>query len=84
MVHFHIPPKLERKIWHDAKNAISEALECSIFNRNWNQLLRGKPVNQKVILFTNTLLHILRTFIPNKVIECDFCTPSIGGTFSLI
>ena len=34
-----MPPKHERQIWDDAKNAISKALECSIFNLNWNQRL---------------------------------------------
>lgn len=77
MVHYGtpMPPKHERQIWDDAKNAISKALECSIFNLNWNQLLRDKKSNQKVILFINTLLHILRTFIFNKIIECDYLHP---------
>ena len=69
MVHYGtpMPPKLEREMWHE--NGNSKALETSIFNLNWNLLLRDKPVNQKVILFTKILLHVLRTFFPNKIME---------------
>ena len=76
MVHYGtpMPPKLEREMWHE--NGNSKALECNIFNLNWNLLLQDKPVNQKVILFTKILLHILRTFICNKIMELMLYTLS--------
>ena len=67
--------ELEREIQH-YKNANSKALKQIVFNQNWNLLLRDKFVNQKVILFTNMLIHIFRTFIRDKIIECDFIHPS--------
>ena len=70
MIHYGtpIPPKLEREIWH-YKNANSKALKCSVFNLNWNLLLRDKPINKKVILFAKTLLHILRTLFLTELLN---------------
>ena len=66
----YYPPPYPREIWH-YKQANSELIRRAISNFNWDRAFLNTNVNEKVSIFTSTVMNILSNFIPHETIVCD-------------
>ena len=66
----YYPPPCPREIWH-YKQANSELIRRAISNFNWDRAFLNTNVNEKVSIFTSTVLNILSDFILHEAIVCD-------------
>ena len=63
-------PSFEKLIWryyHANVDSISKAIE----GLDWNKPFSNKIIDKKVSVFTETFLHIMNDFFPNKVITIN-------------
>ena len=60
-----LPPPYYREIW-DYKNADTESIQKAISNFDWPKAFRNKNANESCKLLTDTLMVILRNYIPTK------------------
>ena len=60
----------EREVWH-YKLANSECIQRAIANYDWEKAFYNIDVNKKVMLFNETVLNIIRNFIPHEVVTFD-------------
>ena len=66
----YYPPPYPREIWH-YKQANSELIRQAISNFNCDRAFLNTNVNEKVSIFTSTVMNILSNFIPHEAIVCD-------------
>ena len=66
----YYPPPQAREIWH-YKQANTELIRRTITDFNWDRAFLNTNVNEKVSIFSNTILNILSIFIPHETIVCD-------------
>ena len=66
----YYPPPYPREIWH-YKQANSELIRRTISNFKWDRAFLNTNVNEKVSIFTSTIMNILSNFIPHETIVCD-------------
>ena len=64
------PPPYKRTIW-DYKNTQFNLIRNDLVAVNWFDLFFNLNVHEKVLLFSDTFLEIVRKHIPNKVVTCD-------------
>ena len=64
------PPPYERELWH-YKLATSEYIQRAIANYGWEKAFYNIDVNKKVLLFNETVLNIIRNFIPHEAVTFD-------------
>ena len=70
----HLPSPYEREVWH-YNRAQAHLVKRSIENFNWSRAFEHLSINDQVELFNNTLLNILRNFIPHEKIKCSYKDP---------
>ena len=66
----HFPPPYSREVWH-YKDANTELIKRAIEKFDWQRPFLNTSVNEKVVIFNNTVLNILSNFIPHETIVCD-------------
>ena len=71
----YYPPPYPREIWH-YKQANTELIRQAITDFNWDRAFVNTYVNEKVSIFSSTILNILSNFIPHEKIICDDKDPS--------
>ena len=64
------PPPYELEVWH-YKLANSDCIQKAIKNFDWGKAFLDVDVNKNVLLFNETILNIIRNFIPYKIVTCD-------------
>ena len=64
------PPPYEREVWH-YKLANSECIQRAIADYDWAKVFYNIDVNNKVLLFNETVLNIIHNFIPHKAVTFD-------------
>ena len=66
----YYPPPYPPEIWH-YKQANTELIRRAITDFNWDRAFLNTNVNEKVSIFSSTILNILSNFIPHETIVCD-------------
>ena len=66
----YYPPLYLWDIWL-YKQANTEIIRRAITDFNWDRAFLNTNVNEKVSIFSNTILNILSKFIPHETIVCD-------------
>ena len=64
------PPPYERTVWY-YERAHTELIRRAIDRFDWVRALFNVNVDEKVYLFTKTLINIIEIFIPHETIICD-------------
>ena len=65
----YYPPPYPREIWHD-KQANTEVIRLAITDFNWDKTFLNTNVNDKVSVFSSTIIIILSNFIPHETTVC--------------
>ena len=66
----YYPPQYYREVWH-YNGANTELIRRAVDQFNWQKVFLNKKVNEKVNIFNETILNILRNFIPHETVLCD-------------
>ena len=66
----YYPPQYYREVWH-YNDANTELIRRAVDQFNWQKAFLNKNVNEKVNIFNETILNILRNFIPHETVLCD-------------
>ena len=66
----YYPPQYYREVWH-YNDANTELIRRTVDQLNWPKAFLNKKVNEKVNIFKEKILNILRTFIPHETVLCD-------------
>ena len=66
----HYPPPYPREIWH-YKQANIELIRRATSNFNWDRAFLNTNVNEKVAIFTSTVMNILSNAIPHETMVCE-------------
>ena len=66
----YYPQPYPQEIWH-YKQANTELITRAITDFNWDRAFLNTNVNEKVSIFSSTILNILSNFIPHETIVCD-------------
>ena len=69
-----LPPTYVREVW-DYQKANIENIKKAISNFERNKAFENLSVDEKVDFLNTNLLNILRNYIPNKKIKCDYPQP---------
>ena len=64
------PPPYKREVWHN-KLENSECIQRAIANYDCEKAFYNIYVNKKVLLFNETVLNIIRNFIPHEAVTFD-------------
>ena len=64
------PPPYKRKVW-DYSKAEKDAIRSSISSINWAAAVSSLDADEITELFSESLIDILSTPIPNKIITCN-------------
>ena len=64
------PPPYCREIWH-YQDANIDMIRKAISQFNWDKAFSNSNVNEKVYVFSHTILNILSNFISHEYIMCD-------------
>ena len=64
------PLPYERTVWY-YERANTELISRAIDQFNWLRALSNVNVDEKIYVFTKTLLNIVQNFIPHETIICD-------------
>ena len=67
---FFYPPTYEQEVWH-YKLANSDCIQRAIKNFDWEKAFLNVDVNKKVLLFNETILNIIRNFIPHEIVTSE-------------
>ena len=67
-------PTYVREVWGYEKANI-EHIKRVISNFDWNKAFKNLSVDEKVDFLNKTLLNLLRNYIRNKKIKCDYQQP---------
>ena len=68
------PSSYEREVWH-YKVGNSDCIQKAIKNFAWEKTFLNVDVNKKALLFNETILNIIRNFIPHGIVTCDDRNP---------
>ena len=68
------PPPYSREIWH-YREASTDLIRRAISNFNWEKASCNYAVTQKVSIFSETILNVLRNYIPHETLTCDDKNP---------
>ena len=63
-----------RKVW-DYKNANVNHIQSAVSSIDWEFLFRGASVNKKVDTLNECLKNIFHSFLPNRIIKCNYRGP---------
>ena len=66
----YYPPQYYREVWH-YNNANTELIRRAVDQFNWQKAFLNKNITEKRNIFNETILNILRHFIPHETILCD-------------
>ena len=66
----YYPPQHYREVWH-YNDANTELIRRAVDQFNRQKAFLSKNVNEKVSIFNETILNILRNFIPHETVLCD-------------
>ena len=66
----YYPPQYYREFWHSS-DANTELIRRAVDEFNWQNAFLNKNVNKKGNIFNETILNILRNFIPHETVLCD-------------
>ena len=69
-----LPPAYVLEVW-DYEKANIENIKKAISNFDWNKAFENLLVDEKVDFLNKTILHIFRSYIPNKKFKCDYRQP---------
>ena len=69
-LHITYPPPYQRPIW-DYKKADTSNIRKALDLINWEKLFSHKNINAQETVFNETILNIIRNYVPNKHITCD-------------
>ena len=69
-LNIYYPPPYQRLIW-DYKKADSTKIRKALDTVNWERLFDKKDLNAQVIALNETILNVLRNYVPNKYITVD-------------
>ena len=73
-VKFHLnvfyPLPYEPEMWH-YKLANSDSIQRSIKGFDWEKTFLNVDVNEKALLFNETILNIICSFIPHEIVTCE-------------
>ena len=67
-------PSYEREVWH-YKLANSDCIQRAIKNFDQKKAFLNVDVNKKVLLFNETVINIIRNFIPHEIVTYDVRDP---------
>ena len=70
----YYPPPYLREIWH-YQQANTELIRWAITDFNWDRAFLNTNFNEKVSIFSSTIMNILSNFIPRETIVCDYKDP---------
>ena len=68
------PPSYIWEVRHYQESNV-DLIRRSIYEFDWNRAFANKHVDEKVLIFSKTVLNILSNFIPHKVIVYDDKNP---------
>ena len=63
----YYPPQYYREVWY-YNDANTELIRRAVDQFNWQKAFLNKNVNEKVNIFKETILNILRNFIPHETV----------------
>ena len=66
----YYPPQYYRQVWH-YNDANTEPIRRVVDQFNWQKPFLNKNVNEKVNIFNETILNILKNFISHETLLCD-------------
>ena len=64
------PPPYSRKVWH-YREVNTDYIREAITNFNWEKAFYNTNVTTKVSIFNETLLNVLRNYVPHEILTCD-------------
>ena len=64
------PPLYQHLIW-DCKKEDSEKIRNALDLANWERLFSNKDISTQVSVLNETILNVLRNYVPNKYITID-------------
>ena len=60
------PPPYEREVWYyDRANV--DCIRAAIDQFNWTKAFENTDSNKKVSIFNETILNIMRNYVPNEI-----------------
>ena len=65
----YYPPPNPREALH-YKQANAELIRRAITDFNWNRAFLNTNVNEKVSIFSNTIMNMISIFIPHETMVC--------------
>ena len=65
----YYPPPCPLETWH-YKQANTDIIRRAVTDFKWDRAFLNANVNEKVSIFSNTFINILRKFIPHETIVC--------------
>ena len=63
------PPPYSRQVWH-FKEAENDLIRGALNDFNWERAFSYKNINEKVCIFSKSVLIVLSNFIPHETISC--------------
>ena len=66
----YYPPQYYREVCY-YNDANTELIRPAVDQFNWQKAFLNKNINEKVTIFNQTILNILRNFIPHETVLCD-------------
>ena len=66
----HFLPPYEREVWHYQKANVDQ-IRQAISEFPWDNCFANINVNERVKLFTQTIINIISNYIPHETITCD-------------
>ena len=69
-IQIYYPPQCCREVWHH-NDANTELIRHAVNQFNWQKVFLDKNVSEKVNIFNETILNILRNFMLHETVLCD-------------
>ena len=66
----YYPPQYYRQVWH-YNDTNTELIRRAVDQFNWQKSFLNKNVNEKVNIFNEKILNIVRNFIPHETVLYD-------------
>ena len=64
------PPPYEREVWY-YKLANSDCIESARANFDWEKVFHNADTNKQIMLFSETVLNIIQSFVPDETVTFD-------------
>ena len=64
------PTPYTREVWHYQDSNV-DLIRRSINESDWDRTFANKYVDEKVLIFNNTVLNVVSNFFPHELIVCD-------------